>query len=169
MTEETEIKPNIMLTRKEDQELRIYFFIGKRNVFDVNMPMSPAQADQTIIYVWEFKLEDAFEKAKIEAQPGNYNLTFTGQKPTVREFLHKLELESVALQIVSEPKPPQEIKIAKEEIPPAPLPAMTPRQMSFEQFRAGLLFFANESGVIYQQEDDREVLQKIISGLKYEG
>ena len=84
MTEDVEIKPNILLKRLEDQELRIYFFIGQRNVFDLTMvaPGAP-QVDKTIVYVLDFKLEDAFEKAKLKIANG-YNLTFTGQKPTVR-------------------------------------------------------------------------------------
>jgi hypothetical protein len=165
MTEETEIKPNILLKRQEDQELRIYFFIGQRNVFDLNMiALGAPQVDKTIVYVLDFKLEDAFDKAKVKVANG-YNLTFTGQKPTVREFLHEMELEAIALQIFKEQpvlKPAMPAEEKKEEVIP-----LTPRQISFEQFRSGVLFFANEDTVIFQNPEDRETLKRIIGTLEY--
>ena len=162
---DTQLKPNILLRRKEDQELRIYFFIGDRPNFTMltgQEPASKAQSDKKIIYITGFKLEDAFEGAKIKG--GGFNLMFTAQSPTVREFLHELELEALAHQAIEETPPiilePQPAKEQKKQ--------SSPIQMNFERFRSGLLFFANEKDIVYQKPEDRETLKEIISGLVYD-
>jgi len=167
----TKATPNLLLKRQEDQELRIYFFIGERIVspFAPLMPQArKAQAQKQIFYVVAFKLEEAFETAKIKGQ--GFNLFYTAQNPTVREFLHELELESLAYQALQErpvkpkveEKKPEEIK----KVEPAEI-KLTLASLDFEKFRAGLLFCANEADIIYQNPEDREILKKIISGLGY--
>jgi len=154
-----ESKPNILLKRQEDQELRIYFFIGDRpNSF---LPGQRPQADKKVIYVVGFKLEEAFETAKIKGE--GFNLLFTAQGPTIREFLCELELESLAYQVLKE-RPIQKKELAREE--PVRI-NLSPAQMSFETFKAGLLFCANESDVIYQKPEDRETLKQILNGVSY--
>ena len=168
MTEEiTQTKPNILLKRQEDQELRIYFFIGDRPQMNMMMPPGTRpQADRRVIYVAGFKLEEAFETAKMKGN--GFNLLYTAQNPTVREFLHELELESLAIQALKErPK----VKVEDPLPQPAKEPVkveLSPKQFSFEKFRSGLLFCANEKDIIYESPEDQEVLKKIISGLSYE-
>ena len=166
MTEEvTQSKPNILLKRKEEQDLRIYFFIGDRpNSF---IPGQRPQADKRVIYVVGFKLEEAFETAKIKGE--GFNLLFTAQNPTVREFLHELELESLAYEALANFKPALKVEAKKEESVKEPVKIdLSPVQMNFETFRSGLLFCANERTIIYENPEDQEVLKKIIGGLKYE-
>lgn len=156
--ENTQSKPNIFLTRKEDQELRIYFFIGQKNVMQVT-PFTPPKIEQRIIYVTGFKLEEVFEVAKKKAS--GFNLLFTAQSPTIREFLRELELESLAHEALAKTK---EIPVEKKE--PAEI-ELAPVQMNFEQFKAGLLYCANEADIIYQNPKDKETLKQIISGLNH--
>ena len=129
-------------------------------------PVAPTSKQPTkrIFYVVGFKLEEAFETVKIKA--GNFNLTFTGQSPTVREFLHELELESLAYETLMKTKalPPKEEK--KEEKKTEEI-KLRPAQLKFEDFRAGLLFCVNETEIIYQNPEDKETLIRIISGLSY--
>jgi len=156
--EVVESKPNILLKRKEEQELRIYFFVGDRPT--AFLPGQRSQSDKRVIYVTGFKLEDAFELAKMKGE--GFNLLFTAQNPTVREFLHELELEALAHQALKE-KP----YVMKEKPAEEPRKILSPIQMSFEKFRAGLLFCASEADVIYQKPEDRETLKEIIAGLSY--
>jgi len=167
MSEEkdTQLKPNILLKRKEDQELRIYFFVADR-------PQIQAQIERKIIYVTGFKLEDAFELSKRKGE--GFNLMYTAQNPTVREFLHELELESLAYEALLNkgkgpgPMPiPDDDEILKEK-PLSEEKPLSPVQINFERFRSGLLLFANEEAVVFEDPEDREKLKKIISGLKYE-
>ena len=161
MTEEvTQSKPNILLKRKEEQDLRIYFFIGDRpNSF---IPGQRPQAERKVIYVAGFKLEEAFETAK---RKGNgFNLLFTAQNPTVSKFLRELELESLTQELLEKSMP-----VVSQD--PLPQPAVERPQQSkagFESFRAGLIFAANEDGVVYENPEDQKVLKRIISGLRYE-
>ena len=171
MEDTTKTTPNILLKRQEEQDLRIYFFIGNSPPQMANpfMPGSPpAQSDRPssqVFYVVAFKLEEAFELAKVKGV--GYNLLFTAQSPTVREFLHELEIESLAHEALAKSKDlPKEEK--KELPPPLPSPAiLEPKEMNFETFKAGLLFCANESNIIYQNPEDKEALKQIISGLSY--
>lgn len=158
MKEEITAKPNILLKRKEDQELRIYFFIGERPTS--LLPGQRSQSDKRVISVTGFKLEDAFELAKVKGN--GFNLIFTSQSPTVREFLHELELESLAHQ-ASKEKPRIEVK--RDPLPQPAKQEISPAQLDFNQFKAGLLFCANEKKIIYQGPKDKEDLKRIISGL----
>jgi len=158
MTDITEgIQPKLELTREEHQELRIYFFIGRKQVIEIGMGIfpipKPTQVEERVIFALAYKLEEAFEKAKLK-EPG-FALTFNGQSMTVRELLSQLQIDGV----VSPPtgkEPPR----VEEPIPPA--------QLNFQQFKAGLLFAANEEKIIYQNPEDRETLKRIIETLKYE-
>jgi len=157
MSKNTQLKPNILLKRQEDQELRIYFFIGDRPTS--LLPGQRSQSDKRVISVTGFKLEDAFGLAKVKGE--GFNLMFTSQSPTVREFLHELELESLAHQL-----PKEKLKIEIKEDPlPQPAKQSSPAQLDFNQFKAGLLFCANEKKIIYQESKDQENLKRIISGL----
>lgn len=139
-------KHNIILTRKEDQELRIYFFIGQRG------------QDKRVFYITGFKLEDAFRT--LENVKKEYTLIFTNQSPTVRRFMRELEIESLVHQEMITPRP---LEIKENEPKES-----SPIEMNFEKFRSGLLFCANEKDITYQGSTDQETLKKIISGLKYE-
>ena len=161
MEESTNTKPNILLKRNEEQELRIYFFIGDRpNPFPI--PGQRPQAERKVIYVAGFKLEEAFEVAKRKGD--GYNLLFTAQNPTVSKFLRELELESLTQELLEKSMP-----VVSQD--PLPQPAVERPQQSkagFESFRAGLIFAANEDGVVYENPEDQKVLKRIISGLRYE-
>ena len=145
-----EQKPNIILTRQEDQELRIYFFIGEKAY----------SLEKKTVYVAGFKLEDAFELAKIKGD--GFSLLYTLQNPTVREFLHELDLEALAYQALKEK--PYVMAEKPEGMPTSPL---DPVQMTFEKFRSGLLFCVNEKDIVYEKPEDQETLERIITGLRY--
>jgi len=171
MEEKTATKPNILMRRKEDQELRIYFFIGNKQDMMVQYQSDkPVQKETKVFYVTAFKLEEAFELAKMKGQ--GFQLLYTAQNPTVREFLHELELESVAFEALEKEKEkPQKVKIKEIELPKEELVEikrdLNPAKMSFKKFRAGLLYCANEKGIIYEEPRDKETLKKIIGGLRY--
>jgi len=152
MTDATEIKPKLELTREEHQELRIYFFIGRKNIIELSVFPMPPQKEEKIIFALAYKLEEAFEKAKLKEQ--GFALTFNGQSMTVRELLSQLQIN----EVVSPPTSEEPAKI-EEPIPPA--------QLNFEEFRAGLLFTANEDEIVYKNPEDRETLKRIIETLKY--
>lgn len=160
MTENiAEIKPKLALEREEHQELRIYFFIGRKQVIEIGVGMGmfpipkPPQIEEKIIFALAYKLEEAFEKGK-NAELG-FALTYGGQSMTVTELLSQLQLNEVVSPPTSE-EPPR-----VEE--PIPLHAL-----KFEDFKSHLLFTANEASIIYQNPEDRETLKRIIETLKYE-
>lgn len=138
--------PNLVFKRQEEQDLRIYFFIASREKRSPVSIFIPPVVEQKVIYVLDFKLEDAFEKAKRQA--GGFSLLYTRQCPMVKEFLSQLGVEASALQFPS---------VVKKKDKP----------MDFESFKAGLLFMANEKGVTYEKPRDKDTLQKIIKGLEY--
>jgi len=161
--EQVVVQPNILMTRKKDQELRLYFFVGtKERVSGIPAFLDLLPSEQKVIYVLGFELQEAFELAK-EKNP-QWNLLYTRQSPTVREFLHELALESIAYEQLSKPIVREE---PKAKVEPINL-HLTPHQLSFEQFKASLLFAANESGMIYAKPEHQQILKEIIEGLKYE-
>lgn len=166
--EKTATKPNILMKRQEDQELRIYFFIGNKPVM-VNLQSSqPTQPETKVFYVVAFKLEEAFDLVKVKGE--GFNMVYTAQNPTVREFLHELELESLAFELLEKEKPKtlevEEKEPAKKE--PVDIKIdLTPAKVNFEKFKAELLYCANEKTIIYQNKEDKEILKQIVSGLRY--
>ncbi len=156
----TNAKPNILLERQENQELRIYFFIGSKPV--VFPPVKQDGPNNRVVYVIGFKLEEAFKTAQIKGL--GFSLVFTGQSPTVREFLREMELESLVYEALKNKKP---LQTTEKPIQIQTKIEVTPAQMNFENFRSGLLLFANEKGVIYKNPEDQEILKRIISGLSY--
>lgn len=136
---EGQIEQKLELTRQEAQDLRIFFMIGKKVV-----PI----LEERVMFSLAFKLEEAFEKIKLES-PG-YLLLYTGQNMTVKELLEGLQFNKVV-------SPPTN---KEESIREEPLP---PEQLNFEQFRNCLLLVAEE----YVKPEDQERLKEIIKELKY--
>jgi len=129
------------LTINEPQELKIYFFIG-RKVLDMN------HFEEKIISMVAYNLETALEQGRKDYE--GYVVTYNGQNTTVKSFLTKLNVDFGMFN--AEPAPSM-----KFEFPP-----LTPQEVSFEQFRCNLLFVADR----YVSEKDREALKQIIKNLK---
>ncbi|MDD5065198.1 MAG: hypothetical protein PHQ35_10640 [Phycisphaerae bacterium] len=175
---ESDLKPTkeVNWINTEPRELRIFFFIGSRpaNTNEAQIPdlMNPSailkgflvKMETKIIWSFAFELDEAAEIAKTK-EP-NFNLTFTNQKPTVREFLNEGRIDDYAKFIIGPVRDENEV-VGKEKKEEQPVPFVTPRQLNFEQFRAGILFFANEPEVVLKREEDRKVLIKIIEGAEY--
>ena len=138
---ETDIEKKLELPRTEEQDLRMFFIIGKRVV--------PPPIEERVIAPLGYKLEEALGKAKIK-YPG-FNLFYNGQNMTVRELLEQLRTNGSI-------SPSTEQGEAREE---EPLP---PEKLRFEQFRNCLLLVVNE----YVPEKDRDTLKDIIKQLKNE-
>jgi len=135
---ETQPQEKLELKRTEEQDLRLFFLIGRK------LSSIP---EERIIVILAFKLEDAFVRAKT-TYPG-FGLTYNGQNILMKELLEKLQTEGNV-------SPPTAQKVEEESLPPEVL--------SFERFRYGLILAAEE----YASENDRETLKNIIKQLKNE-
>ncbi len=151
---------DVQWVKEEPQELRVFFFIGSRavpapisnNPEDmVQRFFAPTKVERIVVWAFGFQLEEAAILAK-EKAPG-YELNFTGQKPTLREFLVEGSIDDYK-QFA------REGEVEKK-------PELTPRQLSFEQFRAGILFFINESAIAFKIPEDKETLKRIIGEVVY--
>lgn len=149
--------------KEEPQELRVFFFIGARPIQTneiattddfFNKMFNVPKIERVVIWAFAFQLEDAAMLAKNKA-PG-FEISFTGQKPLLREFLMEGRIDDYK-------------EYAKHtEAQPELKEALSPRQLSFEQFKAGILFFANENGVIFKNPADQETLRRIINEIQYQ-
>ena len=132
-----EIQPQekLELKRTEEQDLRLFFLIGRK------LSLIP---EERIIVILAFKLEDAFVRAKT-TYPG-FGLTYNGQNILMKELLEKLQTEGNV-------SPPTAQKVWEEPLPP--------EKLKFEEFRNCLLLVADE----YTMEKDKETLKEIIERL----
>ena len=123
------------LKRTEEQDLRLFFIMGKKQ-----LPIP----EERIIVILAFQLEDAFLRAKT-TYPG-LGLTYNGQNILMKELLEKLQTEGSV-------SPPTAQRVEEEPLPP--------EKLRFEEFRNCLLLAADS----YAKIKDREMLKDIIKRL----
>ena len=134
------------LTRKQDQELKIFFMIGRRP-----LPVP----EERIVAILAYILEDALEKAKHD-YPG-FGLFYNGQSMTVKELLEKIHSQGTVISPPTHSSVSKELRIEEKKSEP-------PEKIGFDQFKNGLMLVVDD----YLQGEDKETLKRIISGLKYE-
>lgn len=140
---ETNIEKKFPLSRKEEQDLRLWFFIVH--------PGKPYIRNEGVLAIVGYDLESARIKAGIESE--GHPATYTGQSSIVKDFISKLYLDIVTIPS----------KEPKKEPKPKPLS----KEMTKEKFRASLLLTLNEPKKwgLKINKKDKKALKEIIEKL----
>jgi len=137
MSEVEAQKQKLDMERDQHQELKIWFFIARKEKLEPEIEMVQA----TLAYT----LEDALLRAKQEAK--DLNVVYHGQNTTVKELIEKIYLEGIVTP-----------KITDEKLPEIP-----PKEMSRKQFIYNILLAAD---TMIKDPEKRKQLKALLKEIK---
>ena len=141
----TEASKKMELTRKQEQELKLYLFIGKMAV--PSKVKGSTQVAEKVIAILGYTLEEALRRGNL-SNPG-FSVLITGQSIPAKELLAKINSHNAVIAPIRTMlgSKPKKVKAKK---------------VSFKQFKCNLMLAADS----FAKGEDKKVLKKIISNLK---